>query len=183
MVDFNEIVKQSSGLTLVERLKARSLNKKLCLILDVSGSMASDVEPGVSKIDALRNIVSGIVGNSTCIEFSTDARVAAKNKISDPHGNTYLSKALILAKDQGFKDCLILTDGDVSGHDKPITLNEAKGMNLQIMYIGAGPRPEFLNELGNIVTTEDLKKPKELTAKIQLLLGAGDETKKESIRL
>src|SRR5208337_3398430 len=142
-----ELEKRNSNMTLVERLKARKLNSNICLILDVSASMSCDVEPGKSKINALRDTVLGIVGNPVCIEFSTEARVASKNKISNPKGQTYLSRALELAKDQGFKDCLILTDGDVSNPDKPIALEQAKGMNLQIMYIGAGPRPEFLDQL------------------------------------
>jgi hypothetical protein len=49
------------------------------------------------------------------------------------------------------------------------------------MYIGSGEKPEFLNSLATkgFATKEDLTKPKELTEKIQLLLGAGgDETNK-----
>ena len=41
----NELDKTQNSLTLVERLKARRLSINKCLLLDISGSMCSDVEP------------------------------------------------------------------------------------------------------------------------------------------
>lgn len=174
----NELTKEDNkNLTLKERLEMRKLSRKTCLILDISASMNSYIEPGMSKISALRDIVSGIRGNPICIMFSTEARIGDKDHIPDPRGCTNMSPAFVLAKDQGFKEALMITDGEAS--DRERALKVVEGLKLQIMYVGAGPAPDFLNQLaskaGSFCTIEDLKKPKELTNKIQLLLDSGNK--------
>ena len=185
----NELEKQNTSMTLVERLKARTvaLGNKV-LILDMSGSMHSDVEPGLSKIQALKDIVSSISGNPSIIVFNSSAHVADKNSIGEPTGNTYMAEAFQLAKDQGFKSALLITDG--IANDPTEALIEAVGLNIQIMYVGAGNKPKFLDDLaaqsGGFCTKENLKldAQKELSTKIQLLLGDGkEETKKGPICL
>jgi hypothetical protein len=137
--------------------------------------MYSDVEPGKSKIEALRDIVTNIecsaiyAFNDTCVKID-------KDNIPNPSGGTYMANAFKYVKAEGFHDALLLTDGEAN--DKDAALSEVgDDFKVQIMYIGAGPKPDFLNQLaakaGSFCTIEDLKKPKELTEKVQLLLGAG----------
>ena len=174
-----ELTKQNSSLSLVERLKARkvALSNKV-LLLDVSSSMSISIEPGKSRIDALREIVQSIAGKPVTIVFSTDARIASKDSIPDPDGCTYMSKAFNLAKDQGFKEALLITDGEAS--DKDEALNAVENLKVQIMYVGGVERPTFLDELaskaGSFATTEDLKCTKAIAEKVRLLLGSGEET-------
>jgi len=174
----NEIAQQTNNLTLKERLQLKKSNR--VLILDISASMNEEIEPGRSKITALREIVNSIPGNPPTIAFNNTAIEIDKSNIPNPRGGTMMTNALILAKSKGFKNILMITDGDAS--DKRLTLLEAEGLNIQIMYVGCGPRPKFLDELGSSCTTEDLRS-KELGTKIQLLLGSGGEVKSKTIIL
>lgn len=177
----NEIQKTSS-LSLAERLKAvKSFNSSIVLLLDISGSMCSDVEPGQSRLDTLKKIVTSLVGKPRLIAFNNFAVEIIDVNLLEARGGTHMSRAIICAKELGFKSAIMLTDGDASRSDEELAINEVKDFNLQIMYIGSGEKPEFLNRLATkgFATKEDLTKPKELTEKIQLLLGAGgDETNK-----
>lgn len=187
----NELTKQQSEMSLVERMKAKRVNNEIVLLLDTSGSMSTSIEPDlnilISRIDALRNIVKSLHENPTCYSFNDFiVRLSSKNEIPDPSGQTYMSHAFSFLKQQGIKDIILITDGAAT--DPFEALEEAKGLNIRIMYVGSDPRPSFLDELakvagGQIITSEDLKKPKELTSKIQLLLSSGDETKKGTICL
>ena len=183
----NEIQQDGKrSLTLSERLALKRGITKFAILCDDSGSMFTDVEPGQSRIDVLRNIVKELA-DAPIIVFSDDARIADKNSIPEPCGGTYFSKALQLAKDHGILNVVLLTDGANAKSDEAITLEIAKGMNIRIMYIGTGERPEFLSKLanqsGSFATTEDLKKPKEIKEKIQLLLDAGKQEQKGPICL
>jgi len=175
----NEIQQdEKRSLTLSERLALKRGITKFAILCDTSGSMYTDVEPGQSRIDVLRNIVKEL-SNAPIIVFNNNAMLADKNSIPKPCGGTYFSKALQLAKDHGILNVVLLTDGQNSKSDETATLEIAKGMNIRIMYIGTGERPEFLSKLanqsGSFATTEDLKKPKEIKEKIQLLLDSGNK--------
>jgi hypothetical protein len=163
-----------SHLTLSERLRVR--RNTTTLLVDTSGSMASDCEPGLSKIQALRNVVAGISGSPIVFWFADAFGQCDKDSIPDPTGCTYAAPALQHLRDLGYCRLVLITDGDIS--DKERTLEAAKGMNIKCMYIGAGARPEFLDKLANMcggyATTNDLTQQKLLTEKIQLLLNAGE---------
>ena len=161
-------------LTLTERLHVR--RNSTTLLVDTSGSMASDCEPGLSKIQALRNIVNGLSGSSAIMWFNSKFGWCAKDSIPDPCDCTYLANVLMHLKALGHRSIVLITDGDIT--DKQETLVACKDMNIKCMYIGAGPRPEFLDKLANLsggwATTEDLTQQKLLTEKVQLLLGSGE---------
>ena len=162
------------NLTLTERLKL----KRSCsvLLLDCSGSMNEDVEPGRSKASALRDIVSGLDQNHF-FWFNSTFGECTKDTIPNPSGNTYLAALLNDIKSKGHRSVIILTDGDIN--DKFATLLARRSLAIKVMYIGAGQRPAFLDQLASAgnATTEDLKETKQLTNKIQLLLGSGAERK------
>ena len=169
-----ELTKEAEkNLTLTERLHIR--RNSATLLLDTSGSMSTDIEPGQSRIQALRNIVAGIAGSPTIFWFNDSYGQCCKDSIPDPKGCTYAGAALEHLKNLGNKSIIIITDGEIT--DKERTLLAAEGMNIKCMYVGTGARPEFLDKLANLcggwATTEDLTQQKKLTSKIQLLLGSG----------
>ena len=174
-----EITKEDNkNLTLVERLKLRRSISATALLLDCSSSMAIEVEPGTSRMQALRNIVNSLPDNPNLYCFHDGYGKCTKDTIPNPHGATFLSELLNYLKQERINSAVLLTDGDIT--DKTNTLVAAKGMNLKIMYIGSGIRPAFLDKLaalcGGFATTEDLKMQKELSGKIQLLLGPNAAT-------
>jgi hypothetical protein len=179
-----EITPQQDTRTLAERLAARRiiLSTGKCLLLDTSASMSIDIEPGQSRIDALREIVKAIHGDIPTFHFGSQCFKIDKNKIPDPSGYTAMHKAFEAAKAEGFKSVLLITDGEPDSEDA--ALNAANGLNIQIMYVGSGKKPEFLDKLakacGNYCTVDDLKEPAKLTEKIQLYLSAGSEKPSEA---
>jgi hypothetical protein len=178
------LTRNQTTMTLAERLKAKTafLGSDTVILCDTSSSMNTEIEPGKSRITALQDILKSLHGKLNLIEFNNYAMKV--NEISIPYGMTYYSEAFKLAKSLGFKNALMLTDGECSGNDKNDAIAESKELNLQIMYIGSGERPSFLDELGaTSVTVQDLRKGKEIAGKIQLLLGSPEETKKGPICL
>ena len=171
-----ELTKEGNqNLTLVERLKLKRTGA--VLLLDCSGSMSSDCEPGLSKIQALRNIVTGLPGDPTIFWFNSLSGVCTKDTIPDPRASTYLAPALARLKSNGHKNVVLITDGDIN--DKDATLAAMVGMTIKPMYVGAGARPAFLDKLasmsGGFATTDDLRQRKALTEKVTLLLNRGIE--------
>jgi len=151
------------------------------LILDLSSSMNEDCEPGRTKLEALYDIVAGLTGQFDIICFNDSAWKCSKDEIpTNGKGCTYMSTAIHLCKTEGIKAAIMITDGDAS--DKSSTLGAATGFGLQIMFVGGGKKPAFLDELakkcGGYCTKDDITLTKEITAKVQLLLGSG-ETKKD----
>lgn len=160
-----------SGLSLKDRLKLT--RNQPALLLDISGSMQSDCEPGLTKIQALRDIVSNLKGNHKVYAFNTSCHPCLKTAIPDPTGGTYMAGAFDALKQQGIRSVVMITDGEAQ--DKQAALDAVKGLTLQIMYVGPGQKPSFLDELakagnGGFCTVEDLKQQKELTEKITLLI-------------
>jgi len=173
--------KSWSELSLVEKLNR--MRATPCLILDTSGSMNEDCEPGCRKIDALRKIVSK--QKAKMFSFNYDLTEVKADSIPEPSGGTFLAPALREMKKLKIKEAVIITDGEVS--DQQDTLAEVKGLKLKVLYVGAGPKPPFLDELarnsGGFCDQEDLKFTKELEEKITLLLGPAPEDEKGSIQL
>ena len=169
----NELAQQSTGLSLKDRLSLKKTSTTL--LLDVSGSMISECEPGHSRIQALRDIVAGISNVGQIYAFNDSFQPCLKDAIPCPCGGTYMSNAFNKLKQLGVANIILITDGEAQ--DKDSALEAAKGMKIQIMYVGPGECPEFLHELanvaGSICTKEDITMPKELTTKIMLLLNAG----------
>jgi predicted metal-dependent peptidase len=169
-----EIQRNSNqNLTLKERLEIRKNSS--VLLLDISGSMSYDLEPGHRKIDALQDIVKSLKTKPIIYTFSSGVQLADMTNPMVPTGGTRLGHALEYLKDKGHKKVVVITDGMVD--DPGLCLELVNYFSLQVLYVGLGDPPEFLEKLakmgGNFCTKEDLSKPKELTGKIQLLLGEG----------
>lgn len=164
------------NLSLTERMKVKK-SQPPCLLLDTSGSMATEIEFGLSRIDALRDIVKGLQGSFRTFHFGSNTEEITQDKIPDPSGGTNLAGALAFIKHKGFTRALLITDG--RPNSAAAALEEAKGMSLSIMYVGPHPKPQFLDDLAaacsGTCTVEDLTKTKEITEKVQLLLNTGEK--------
>jgi Mg-chelatase subunit ChlD len=170
----NQIQKQTnSNLSLSERLKANRVSSDACLLLDCSSSMNCEVEPGTSRMQALRNIVQSLIRQPKCIAFNDYCQPCTKNTIPNPGGGTHMARAFEYMKAEGITKAVMITDGEAN--DKTAALESVKGLLVQIMYVGSGQKPAFLDELarasGGYCTKQDLSKPKEIQNKIQLFIG------------
>jgi hypothetical protein len=168
-----------ANLSLKERLKLKS--RQPALILDISGSMNSDCEPGHSKIDALRSIVNNIKVFPPTYVFNSEPQKLKDRKVPKPRGGTVMSRVLDLVKKNGHKKVIMITDGECNNWDKENALEAVKGIELSVLYVGAGPKPEFLDQLvnagkGGYCTQEDLSRPLEIEGKLTLLLESGEGT-------
>lgn len=165
------------NLTLAEKLKLRRTPMAIdAILLDVSSSMGIDVEPGKSRWEALREILSSVKFKGRKFFFNSQfGEVTADKPLPAPTGGTMLAALLDHIKAEGCKSCLIITDGEV--HDKIQVRESKKGMKIKVMFVGT-VKPAFLDELATDghATVEDLAQTKQLTDKIQLLLSASDAT-------
>ena len=149
--------------------------EKVCLLLDVSGSMAYPAEPGRSKIDALREIVRGLTAQYIYAFSRTCKRISREN-IPDPQSATALAEAFAKIKSSGMTRAVLITDG--LPDDEEGAIREAAGLSLEIFYVGPAPKPDFLDRLAraakagsaaHMATLASAAKPA-LAAKVQLLL-------------
>lgn len=161
----------TSSLSLKDRLNVK--RNMPCILADISGSMSSNCEPGCRKIDALRSIIADLDGDPDVFAFHSRVDKVAKDYIPEPQGSTFMGRAFAHLKREGFRKVVMITDGEAT--DKDDALIEVEGLELKILYVGAGNKPSFLDDLaakaGGFCSKEDLKFQKELTGKIQGLLG------------
>lgn len=191
----NNLIKQTdSRLTLAQRLKIKRTpaNKQACLLLDISGSMTSELEPGHSKLAALKQLVKGMMIKSsldhvTIYAFNWSVNKVAMQDIDSLHatGGTALHSAFNAAKSEGFSAAVLITDGIPD--NRSLAINASTGLSLQILYVGPDPRPKFLDELSNLrggqAASFELGKSeslKELELKIKGLLQAPDQNDSSS---
>jgi hypothetical protein len=162
--------------TLAERLAAKRIiiSGEKCILLDTSASMSIDIEPGKTRMDALREIVKNIQGNAPIFAFSSGC-VRLLGGIPNPMGGTAMHTAFEVVKQEGFRHVLLITDGEPDSEAH--ALRAAQGLSIQIMYVGGADKPEFLDKLakvsGSYCTVDDLKEGKKLETKIQLFLNKG----------
>lgn len=118
--------------------------QKVCLLLDVSGSMIDPSEPGVRKIDALRNIVRTLEA-PLIYAFSRKCVRVSRETIPDPDGGTALHRAFAQIKAHKITRAVLITDG--LPDDEEAALLAASGLALDIFYVGPAPKPAFLDRL------------------------------------
>ena len=181
--------KHSRPLSLAERV-SRALNKadappsiaspgstgSTCLLLDVSGSMAEDCEPGRSKIQALREIVPTL-RCAAVYAFSDRAQKCAA--IPEPAGQTMMSAGFARAKCDGHTGVVLITDGLPSEPETDV-IRAAAGLRVEIFYVGPAPKPDLLDRLSRAGKGQahqtSLRKDagKLLATKLAGLLGPGE---------
>ena len=149
--------------------------EKTCLLLDVSGSMADEAGPGVSRINALRKVVCGLTAQYI-YAFSRGCRRISRENIPDPQSTTAMAQAFAKIKSQSITRAVLVTDG--LPDDEDAALREAAGLSLEIFYVGPAPKPEFLDRLaraakpGSKAELVSLAAP-DLQRRVNLLLSDG----------
>ena len=113
-----------------------------CLLLDCSSSMEGDVEPGCSKWSALRRLLPQFLGVRR-FAFASDCR--SVTDLPRPSGTTDMAGAFAAVKRAGIRHAVLITDGEPDS--EAAALREAKGLRLDIFYVGPPPRPAFLDQL------------------------------------
>lgn len=168
--------------SLKAKIEERKTMSKHVLLCDVSASMdglvtGSDGE--ARAIDIVQSVVDNFAGaNIYAFHSSCDKVPQGSTDIGQPRGGTQMHIAFQTMHMQGHKQLTILTDGQP---DSPsLAIKAAKGLILNIIYIGPPPRPQFLEDLakstGGTFDTVELINSRsfkaELTSKIKGLLGA-----------
>jgi len=123
---------------------APSQPEKVCLLLDVSGSMCDPAEPGIRKIDALRSVVRGLTAPAI-YAFARICKRVTRETIPEPEGGTALHVAFARIKSHRFTRAVLVTDG--LPDDEDAAIREAVSLELDILYVGPAPKPDFLDRL------------------------------------
>lgn len=176
-----------SSLTLAERVRraiatnggaqqAPPSPPATALLLDISGSMAEDCEPGLAKIQALREIVPTVVTGRTAVySFNSSVRRIRATAIPSPQGYTMMAQAFRELKRDSHTSAVLITDGLPYPDTESEVLEAAQGLHLTIFYVGPPPKPVLLDKLahqtGGQAHQSSLRKTKELTVAIRGLLG------------
>lgn len=151
------------------------------LLLDVSGSMESWISPNVRAIDELAKVAREFQGVRK-FEFASSTR---EMKPTDNPGDgdtvgtgTNVALALLTAKSKGVLHAIVITDGQPD--DADAALRAAKGIRVDVFYIGPDPAPQFCRDLANQTGGQygraSLKAAKALTASVRALLPAPKAT-------
>ena len=167
----------TSLLDKIQRMKSQSKHN---LLIDISGSMADWVESNegesFSKYQLMLTLLEKIPQNIT--KYAFDSGIEEITDILPlPRGGTDMSRAFDYVKKKGKKEIVLITDGEPDSEKD--ALLSAKGLKIDIIYIGQQPQPAFLDKLANATggsfTNIDLIQAGsvlELENKVQLLLGA-----------
>jgi hypothetical protein len=168
-----EVAKQKEPkLSIADALKMRigKINPKVCLLIDVSGSMSGDYGrlcDIVSKVPKVRRFA-----------FSWGCKEIPFGKpIPTPNGTTAMDIGFNVCKLAGITHTVIITDGEPDSESR--ALHASKGLKVDIIYVGPEPVPEFLRRLANMrggkFDNVDIGSL-EVEGKITALLGPGGDT-------
>lgn len=139
-----------------------------CLLVDVSGSMLEDCEPGKMKITAVKQICRDFPGVRQ-FSFSMECKEEPPDRAL---GSTNLAGAFIFIKEKGITHCVLITDGYPDSETDAMI--QAKGLTIDIIYVGPPPAPQFLARLaqatGGQYGSGNLTQTKAIEQKLQLLL-------------
>jgi hypothetical protein len=163
-----------STLTKLAKLKARTR----VFLCDVSSSMAEIVDlPSYRRIDHLRALLDQFDDPAPLWIFSHEARRSSVEEIRGlmPFGNTALDMAFDCLIAEGYRQVVLLSDGEPD--DPDAALAAARGLQLEVIYIGTPPMPDFMRRLAQycggsatLIGTKPEDLPR-LTKQVQKLLG------------
>jgi len=146
-----------------------------CLLLDTSISMDDDDGAG-RRIELLCEAVEAVNMSVPMFSFSSQThRVESVAELLNLGGCTFFGQAFQHIKRQGYSSAVFITDGEC--HDSEAALREAKGLHLDIVYVGPEPMPAILRRLSEVsyqgtLQIGDLKKPVELGSRLAGLLAS-----------
>jgi len=173
-----------------------------CVLLDTTGSMwAVDGPNGIMcvragrpdehkasgdrRIDRLRAAVRDFPKDIRKFDYNDDIfELADGQECREPRGGNNEEKAFEHLKSQGFKHCIIITDGGADRPGQALKVARQTGMRFDVIYIGPPPAPDFLKQLTELsggsldkVTFDSGQSQKLLAQKVKALLGPGGEEK------
>lgn len=157
--------------------------RRSLLLVDCSGSMDENIRAGGRKIDALRSVVATLresnpVPVAAFGALGSDVQVV--DSIPEPSGGTPIHRAIDFGRREGANHLVIVTDGIPDSQDAAFASARGFGNPIDVFYIGdgndAGARfcRQLANMTGGTANITDLGKPKELAAKMLLMLGDGN---------
>jgi len=141
--------------TLHDKIERMNKYKNTTLLCDVSGSMSAEIEsedknsPVKRAVDLVNEVLINFKG-ANIYEFSTHTYKV--RKLSEPNGRTNMACAFETIKSAGIKEIILLTDG--MPDSQTTALDSAKGLIINIIYIGPQPIPEFLKMLAQVTNAK-----------------------------
>src|SRR6267142_5892088 len=131
---------------LLSKIKAFSSDK--CLVIDISGSMGDRINNEQTKWSVMNNIIKDIEGYRR-FAFSDDcSELDREQNLPRPYAGTAMHKAFEEIKRNNIKSIILVTDGMPDSQE--LALDAAKGLNIDVIYIGQLPVPEFLKKLTSL---------------------------------
>ncbi len=136
------------------KINNRNQYKNMTLLCDVSDSMDGilhdsdsefDSKSNIRAIDVVNDIVKDFEG-ARVFAFASNCSLVKQGATLHTSGSTNMAEAFRYVKNHGVTELILLTDGVPDSHLD--ALREAKGLKLNIIYIGPAPTPRFLQDLG-----------------------------------
>ena len=134
-------------------------------------------EERIRAIDIVNDVLKDFKGTKIW-QFSDYCKLT-DGILREPYGGTNMGRAFVTLKNNNIKEFILLTDGQPDSETD--ALFNAKGLKIDIIYIGPQPTPQFLIDLakmtnGNFTSIELFKLGnvggKELENKIKGFLNA-----------
>jgi hypothetical protein len=147
-VSFQDRVREALSNTIPQAHAFQGAPDTSALLLDISGSMKDPLPPNTSKIEELRKLAEKFK-DVRRFQFSWDCEeLKAGESVGEARGGTSMSLAFDTVKEKGIKHVVLITDGLP---DSPANaLQSAKGLRIDVFYVGPDPAPQFLRDLANI---------------------------------
>jgi hypothetical protein len=158
---------------MIDRLRGRTdSDSSKALLLDRSGSMAMHIGDRSSHSTRMQELRKLVAAFPDVRKFQYDHEISELKpgeEISDARGDNDEVLAFNFVKAAGVNHIVLLSDG---GADHPrAALQAARGLKVDVCYIGPEPMPQFLIDLarqsGTTPHQGDLTMLKELTATVK----------------
>ena len=184
-IDRQEVGLQKPQTKLEKILARRQHAQQEILLLDTSGSMASEADnPGERRIDALRGVVAmlrnkGLLFKQACF----NSGVVWSDVVTEPAGGTNLSGALEFIEKINPRHVIIVSDGEPDNKEAALAVAKRLGCKIDVFYVGPKSCVEHRDFLLSLATstggTSEAVSFKELEVKIAGMLSDGSEAKRE----
>jgi len=174
-------------------------NENSVLLIDVSSSMNAHMRNGKTRIQGLREVVTGLQAKkpTTMIAFGLNPNRASYDStglehdaswlegkdvdfvdtVPDAYGGTPLAKAIDMAGENGFGRVVVISDGEPNPYPSPMDAARRFGGRIDVIFVGdpGDPGSKFLDELAKTTGGQrfegDLSDVKEITGAVIGLLG------------
>lgn len=115
-----------------------------CLLLDVSGSMRDVCDNRSTKENELWKLAAQFPGVRR-FAFASSCEEIPESQIRHAGGGTNMAAAFMDLKAKGIQHAVMITDG--MPDNAAAALAAAKGLQVDVFYVGPDPAPQFLRDL------------------------------------